>query len=75
MYLEQVKQIQFITPCAECGINESLVADLEISLISETNHLYPEQVKRDVSESISIRHEKSGIVGKDNSDNTCIPNK
>jgi hypothetical protein len=27
MYPEQVKQIEFITPCAESGINESLVAE------------------------------------------------
>ena len=27
MYPEQVKQIQFITPSAESGINESLVAE------------------------------------------------
>ncbi len=37
--------------------------------------LFPEQVKRDISVSICMHNEKSGIVGNDNySDNTCIPN-
>ena len=92
MYPEQVKQIEFITPCAESGINESLVAetserDFFVNLIIQTwkeyikdlflrkIHLYPEQAKRDISESICMQDEKSGIVGKDNySDITCIPN-
>ncbi len=34
-------------------------------LISK-NNLFPEQLKRDISESICIRDERSGIKGKDN---------
>ena len=41
MYPEQVKQIEFITPRAESGINESLVAetserDFFVNLIIQT---------------------------------------